>query len=553
MAVTINKTDGTVLATIEDGAIDTVSTNLALIGKLYRNYGELVNENLVKLLENFANSSSPTVPIRGQVWFDTTNKILKVYRTTGFVPLSVLSVSSAQPGTPTIGDLWFDTVDQQLKLYNNSIWIVVGPTYTSTQGKTGVFAETLRDSTSATRIVLAHYINNSIVAIQSYASDTWIPQTAISGFADIRPGLNLSVLNNQQFVGNASNAITVGNIASTSLLRNDQNGTINGSLTVSSASGLYLGPNNTRFYTDGNDTIVSNPVGNTEFWNLENKIAEVTGSTKQILVNDGNIASPSIGFISNPNTGIFQSASGNISVTSSGSLVATFSPTGLAVTGDISATGTISSANITLSGNITLGDSVSDRVTINTSDLQIPNGLILAAGNVRFDNNVGILGFANITGNANVNSNLNVTGNATVTTNLTVNGTLNFADILKFDSSQRLLLNSATPATAYTNTGDFTLGQLNVIRSFNTPKYWVSFNGTLAGLAIRDSHNVDAITRSTTNNYALTLATPLTSGAQCGVGSNGGRFNGVPSNGASSFAIVTDSESDNMGFVVYSA
>lgn len=550
MTITINKTDGTVLSTIEDGAIDTVSTNLALIGRLYRNYGELVNENLVKLLENFANSSSPTVPIRGQVWFDTTNKTLKVYRTTGFVPLSVLTASSAQPGTPTIGDLWFDTIDQQLKLYNNSIWIVVGPTYTSTQGKTGVFAETIRDSTGSSRIVLVHYINNSVVSIQSYASDTWIPQTAISGFAEIKPGLNLSVLNNQQFVGNATNAIKVGNIASTSLLRNDQNGTISGTLSI---NGLYIGPNNTQLYTDSITTILSNPVGNTEFWNNENKIAEITGSTKQLLVNDGNVASPSISFISNPNTGVYQSSSGSVSISSGGTNIATFSSTGLSIIGNISATGTISSTDISLSGNIILGDSTSDRVTINTSDLQVPNGLIVSAGNVRFENNVGIIGFANITGNANVNNNLNVSGNATISTNLTVDGTLNFANTLKFDSSKRLLLNSATPAASYSNAGDFSLGQFNVIRSYNTAKYWISFDGTLSGLAILDSHNVDAITRSTTNNYALTLSTPLTSGAQCGVGSNGGRFNGIPSNGASSFAFVTDSETSNMGFIVYSA
>ena len=54
MAYTINKTDGTVLATIADGTLDT-STSLQLIGKNYAGYGEILNENTVKLLENFAN------------------------------------------------------------------------------------------------------------------------------------------------------------------------------------------------------------------------------------------------------------------------------------------------------------------------------------------------------------------------------------------------------------------------------------------------------------------------------------------------------------------
>ena len=64
MAFTINKTDGTVLATISDGTVDN-TTELALIGKNYAGYGELLNENQVKLLENFANTeaNAPTKAI----------------------------------------------------------------------------------------------------------------------------------------------------------------------------------------------------------------------------------------------------------------------------------------------------------------------------------------------------------------------------------------------------------------------------------------------------------------------------------------------------------
>ena len=57
MAYTINKTDGTVLVQLEDGVLDT-TTNLDLIGKSYSGYGEVQNENFVKLLENFANTTT---------------------------------------------------------------------------------------------------------------------------------------------------------------------------------------------------------------------------------------------------------------------------------------------------------------------------------------------------------------------------------------------------------------------------------------------------------------------------------------------------------------
>ena len=72
MAYTVNKTDGTILATVADGTINT-TTDLTLIGKNYAGYGEFFNENLIKLLENFSNSSAPASPVAGQMWWDSTN------------------------------------------------------------------------------------------------------------------------------------------------------------------------------------------------------------------------------------------------------------------------------------------------------------------------------------------------------------------------------------------------------------------------------------------------------------------------------------------------
>ena len=77
MAYTINKTDGSVVATITDGTINT-STSLTLIGKSYSGFGELLNENLVKILENSASTSAPSAPLKGELWFDTNTGQLKV-------------------------------------------------------------------------------------------------------------------------------------------------------------------------------------------------------------------------------------------------------------------------------------------------------------------------------------------------------------------------------------------------------------------------------------------------------------------------------------------
>ena len=72
MAYLINKSDGTILTTVSDGQIDDLSTDLTFIGKNYSGFGEALNENFVKLLENFAGVTRPSRPVRGQIWFDVT-------------------------------------------------------------------------------------------------------------------------------------------------------------------------------------------------------------------------------------------------------------------------------------------------------------------------------------------------------------------------------------------------------------------------------------------------------------------------------------------------
>ena len=66
MAYTINKTDGTALVTVADGAINT-TYSITLIGKNYAGYGEVLNENQIKLSENFANTTAnaPASPLTG--------------------------------------------------------------------------------------------------------------------------------------------------------------------------------------------------------------------------------------------------------------------------------------------------------------------------------------------------------------------------------------------------------------------------------------------------------------------------------------------------------
>lgn len=104
MAYTIKRTDGTTLAVIADGSANT-STDLTLIGKNYLNYGTALNENLIRLLESFANTTAPTKPIRGQLWYDTANSDLKIYNGTSWVFTTTNASAISATGTINAGNL----------------------------------------------------------------------------------------------------------------------------------------------------------------------------------------------------------------------------------------------------------------------------------------------------------------------------------------------------------------------------------------------------------------------------------------------------------------
>ena len=78
MSYTIIKSDGTVLTTIADGTINTTSTSAGLPGRNYAGYGQALDTNIVRQMENFAKASPPENPLRGQLWYNTNANTLYV-------------------------------------------------------------------------------------------------------------------------------------------------------------------------------------------------------------------------------------------------------------------------------------------------------------------------------------------------------------------------------------------------------------------------------------------------------------------------------------------
>ena len=98
MAYTVNKTDGSVFASVADGAIDTTSS-LVLIGRNTTNYGEYIAENFIRSLENFANTTAPSAPLTGQLFFNKNDNALRVYNGSDFERVSSVEVKSTALST----------------------------------------------------------------------------------------------------------------------------------------------------------------------------------------------------------------------------------------------------------------------------------------------------------------------------------------------------------------------------------------------------------------------------------------------------------------------
>jgi hypothetical protein len=167
MAYKINNTFGTLLVTLADGTIDTATTDLTLIGKGYAGFGEKLNENIVKLLENFNNTSAPNNKIQGQLWFDQTNKRLNVYDGTKFKPAGGPTNSASQPTNAVLGDTWFDTANKQLYVYNGTAWTLIGPTTVAGSGVTQVVSEVGADDTGVNQSYLKLVANDAVVGVVS--------------------------------------------------------------------------------------------------------------------------------------------------------------------------------------------------------------------------------------------------------------------------------------------------------------------------------------------------------------------------------------------------
>jgi len=342
MAYTVNKTDNTASPnqyTVQDGVLNT-QTDLSLIGKGYAGYGEVIAENFLHLLENFSNSTAPTKPIQGQLWYDSSEGRLKVYTGSTFTPSGGnVPYQAAAPSTLTQGDLWIDSDTGQLYFYNGASSVLVGPPG-STGTTNGFTFDSILDSTDTTQNITKLFNDGNLIAIIS--EDEFTPKVSISGFATIKKGITLSTaIADLKFQGTADDADKLGGVAAANYLRSNANDTATGTISISNDGGLIVGVDSDLTLTvDSSGAIISNTTPDTD---IRFKVND-GGSTTTVMSINGASSRVGIG-TTTPTT--------KLQVVGTATATAFAGPLTGAVTGNLTSTGANTMGTLTMSGTIT--------------------------------------------------------------------------------------------------------------------------------------------------------------------------------------------------------
>jgi microcystin-dependent protein len=168
-------------------------TTLTFPGRNVTGYGQIIAENFLNLLENFASPNEPVNPIEGQLWYDSVNGTMMLWDNTDWKAASGIQKGVSQPAVEDskVGELWVDTTNQQLRIFTGTRWILVGPVESTVDGlRYGPVIERVADSDNIDRFILIFYIADIPVIV--FSKDSFTPKTIISGFNTVRAGININ-------------------------------------------------------------------------------------------------------------------------------------------------------------------------------------------------------------------------------------------------------------------------------------------------------------------------------------------------------------------------
>jgi len=470
MAYTINLTNGTIFATVADGTINNASS-MTLVGKNYAGYGEFLDENFIHLLENSANTTAPASPLTGQLWWDSTNALMKVYNGTAFKVMTGSTSSASAPSNVITGDLWWDTTNSQLKIYNGASWTVVGPAYTSAEGTAGAIPETITDSGATPHYVTSLYVNNTRVAIVSKDASFVPSAPTITTFPNIYNGITLYNTSSPVYAGTATNAQLLDSLDSTDFMRATANTSTTGTVAILNNFGLTVGASNVfavnTTSTDANiksnisngNLVIQANVGGTTY-----NVARAVGTTGVFAVSNAMTAGTTVSAVGNVTGG---------NIVTAGQVTATANITG----GNIISAAAVSGVSLVSSGNVDSGN-------LRTA------GQISAAGNITSAANVaGTYFIGNGSALTGLSLGVSVTKfvNGTSEGNVgTSGGNINFnvggvSNVVVIDTST--LYANVLSAQSITKSGTNAVGNIGSSSSFFNTVFGNIYNGTVISVA----------------------------------------------------------------------
>ncbi len=174
MAYTIRNTAGQVVATVNDKEVNT-QYSVNLVGRQLVSYGELIQNNFIRLLECGANSTEPTAPLKGQLWYDTINSSLKINTgdPTNHAFKSLQAINYGVPATVN-GETYWNTSKKEYIIYTDEGNIVLGPT---TNKNYRCWGQSTNANNPTFPIGDANYFSlNTNVFFKIYAN-AWVPSS----------------------------------------------------------------------------------------------------------------------------------------------------------------------------------------------------------------------------------------------------------------------------------------------------------------------------------------------------------------------------------------
>lgn len=323
MPYTVNFTDSNnkTPITVFDNTSST-DTSLVFPGRNVTGYGQIIAENFLALLENFASADEPVNPIEGQLWYDSTNGVLMLWDNTNWKAASGIQKGPSEPSIPEskVGELWVDTTNQQLRIFTGARWLLVGPSESSVDGlRYGPVVEKVSDSDNLDRFILTFYIADIPVII--FSKDSFTPKILISGFDIVRSGINISSPSTSseiaEFVGGflptlygtAANADALNvagiEVAAGKFLRSDVINTTEYGINIRNNNGLTVGIDGTfniattataaKIYNSAAGSSIDiqtnrNGIPATILRVVDNKVGINQATPNEVLDVDGNIA-----------------------------------------------------------------------------------------------------------------------------------------------------------------------------------------------------------------------------------------------------------------------